>query len=612
LNLKVTRRTDFSLFISAICGLALLAIYVRSVYLLDQQILPEIFFWVFAGVYSFSILLLWLVARDRRLVLIAVLVSAAVIASLFFLRFYFYGTDFVGEFFSANVTRELGKWTPERTTGGSIWLDWHFVQVPTAILSRYFSTTSVTILPAMLSLVTGLPMTQVFWILVCFVSTTFVAVVFLITRLLFGERIASLSCIIAIFSPFYLGKFPTVLREDIALLFLTLAFFCILKLTQGGEKRLLATSLIFLTVLPMAHYSIVYFAILIFLFLYMCDLVYVNNLMKRFIQRINPYLTHGLPEHTPMSRKLLLCLTLYATGFGILWLLIFAYPILDVNVRGIIDSFEAMFGFSQQLFPSVMQGHVFLSSLGPFNTFVQWMERVLAVVGSVLLLLSIKTKEAFQFLFVGAGLMFLAVLQAALPNASLLFDLDRTMHLTLLFFSVFIATSVLKILGTRKLRKLLIVILLSLFLFASFQLPILYTPTNNLSRDATIFSFSHVIAYYTVSDFQFAQWTKTYTPPSAFFASDNLGHGLCLISNRMCVEPRGANISDTISLLESGKTDYFLLLSYLPDYLAFTSNKGAGLALNSTDISILLYSDNLDKIYDNSRASCFAYCESFP
>jgi len=73
------------------------------------------------------------------------------------------------------------------------------------------------------------------------------------------------------------------------------------------------------------------------------------------------------------------------------------------------------------------------------------------------------------------------------------------------------------------------------------------------------------------------------------------------------VEPRGADASDTISLLESGKTDYFLVLSYLPSYMLFTSKDGDELQLSSTEISRLLGSTHFNRVYDNSRAINFGY-----
>ncbi len=216
------------------------------------------------------------------------------------------------------------------------------------------------------------------------------------------------------------------------------------------------------------------------------------------------------------------------------------------------------------------------------------------------------------FVFAGAGLLAVALALAIVPNASSLFDLDRTMQITLLPFSIFIAIVVLKIYNTRHFGKLLAIFLVVLFLLETLQLPILYTSASNLSRESYIFSFSHIIAFYDVSDFQFAKWADRYTSNSSFFASDTKGHNLCLITNRMCVEPQGANVSDTIALLESGKTDYFLVLSYLNNYMSYSSKDGAHLELNSTEISGLLDNGCMNGIYDNSRVINFAYVNPIP
>ena len=154
--------------------------------------------------------------------------------------------------------------------------------------------------------------------------------------------------------------------------------------------------------------------------------------------------------------------------------------------------------------------------------------------------------------------------------------------------------------------KLVSMILITLFLLETLQTPILYSSTPSLGRQDYIFSLNREVNFYDLSDFQFAQWAEIYTSGTALFASDKEAYGLCLAAERIPIQPQGVNVSDTISLLESGISDYVLVLSYLPGYMSFTSDNGTILEFSSADVSSLIGSSHLDRVYDNSRIVNFA------
>lgn len=582
----------YATFILALSSLAFLAIYVHLVYLFKSQVLPELLFWIFALALSVTTMLLWAFG-GKKIGLVAVFASAFVLVSMFFFRFYFYGWDLVGEYSVAKITHELGRWTPEMVTARQIWLNWRFCK-PDEFQHRYFSTTSVTILPAIMSEVTGASLRLVFWFLLSVVSTTAVILGFLIVRTCFGQKVATLSSIVFVFSSFYMGKFATILREDVALLFLLLAVFCILK---EGRKNLVI-SLISLASLPMSHYGLVYFAILSLLLLLVSKKLQKNKILRK----INPNLSSEFSRCSAISGPLVLYLTITV----IFWFMFVAYPIFLDNIEGFVEFFDALLGPAPTRL-SYFQQHIFLSSLGPFNTAVQWLERVMAGMGFVLALKTCKSRKAFSFAFLGGGLLAAALALAFLPTLSLLFDLDRTMQVALVGFSAFIAVAVFRIFQKNNFGKVLSIFFVTLILLETLHSPILYSSASNLSREDYIFSFTHVVTFYESSDFQFAEWAESFTNKSDVFASDNRGWRLCLITKRICAEPRGADVPDTVSLLESGKTDYFVFLSYLRDYMSFRSENGDELQLNSTDISKLLDSNRLNRIYDDSRITNFGY-----
>jgi hypothetical protein len=590
-----------SLLILSFLSLTLLAIYVHMVYLFNKQTWPELFFWTFASAFSVSIMLLWILDGSRKITLLAVFASAFIMISLPFLRFHFYGTDLVGEYFVADVTHELGKWTPERAAGGRIPLNWFLYQRPNELLHRYFSTTSVTILPAVVSEVAGLSTRQVLWVLLSLVSMSVVIIGYLIVRICLGHRIAALSSIVFIFSSFYTAKFPMVLREDVALLFLLLSVFCILR---GGGKFLLI-SLVSLMLLPMSHYALVYFAFLFLLFLFVSKKAYENGIFANILRKVGLRISNDSTESMAMSKDLLL----YSIVVGLCWLLFVAYSIFVANLGGIGESFKVLLGLEPSS-PSYFQKYVVFSSLGPFHTIIQWLERVMAIFGLFLALKVCKNVKTFSFVVAEGGLLAVTLALAFFPTMSLLYDLDRTMHVALLGFSAFIATTIFSI--SKNIGKLLAIIFVTLFLLETLQSPIQYSSVANLTREEYIFSFTHATAFYEPSDFYFAKWVESFTNESAVFASDSNGYSLCLIAKRICLEPLGANVSDTISLLESGKTDYFLVLSYLEDYMEFTSKNGTELQFNLTDIAKLLGSNDLNRIYDNSRVRNFAHATPTP
>lgn len=179
------------------------------------------------------------------------------------------------------------------------------------------------------------------------------------------------------------------------------------------------------------------------------------------------------------------------------------------------------------------------------------------------------------------------------------------MHVALLPFSFFIAIFI-SSLSRKRIGKFLSIVFVCLFLLETLQVPILCSSKAALSPDQYIFSFTHTSSYFTLSDFQFSSWVKQFTASNAVFASDARGFSLCLICNRICMQPRGANASDTIALLHRSILDYFVFLAYSPDYLSFTLQNVTSIELNSTEINNLTNSPRLNRIYDNARVSNFA------
>jgi hypothetical protein len=574
-------------------------ITIRLVYLAGEDIAMDNgnVFMLSASLLAASLFLLWVLDYKRTSLLLVILLVAFAIVGLYFDRFAFYGTDLVEEYFVANTTRELGSWMPERVTGGTIWLDWNINSKPEQQLSRYFSTLSVTVFPAIVSELTGLLTSAVFWLLICGISTITVLVGFLIVRRLFGESVALLTSIIIGFLPFFLGKSGTILREDMAILSMLLAIYCLIR---SGKPSYVLLSLIFLSIIPLFHYGMFYFTAIILFLLLLSRALNERKILARILSRTRVTFANE-QGHSFRAIKYPL---IFFVIIGTCWLVTIADPIFVANMGGIASSIRALIGLSPPML-SPFQLHFVSSSLGPFHTVIQWIERIMAVWGFLLALQLCRTRKAFSFVFMGAGLLLLVFGLAVLPNLSLLFDLDRSMHIALLPFSFFIAISI-SLLSRKRIGKFLSMVFVCLFLLETLQTPILYSSKAALSRDQYIFSFTHTSSYFTPSDFQFSSWVNQYTASNAVFASDARGFSLCLICNRICMQPRVANASDTIVLLHRSILDYFVFLAYSPNYLSFTSQNGTSIELNSTEINNLTQSPRLNRIYDNARVSNFA------
>lgn len=591
-------RMEIILTTLTLCSLLLLAFYVHGIYLNNARILSEYFYWIFAVIFSASLTSLYYVSKNRKLLLSVIFVSAFVIVSLRFLRFNFYGDDLVGELFAATTTRDLGRWPVERVSGRSPVLDWTYVEGPTIRSHRYFSTVSVTILPSVMSQITGAPMATVFAMLMPIVSATVVLIAFLITELCFGQKIALLTSIVFIFSNSFVGRFPNLLREDIAILFFLTIVYCALW-TQGSKKRLIVSFIAVLT-LTMAHYGTTYFAI------FGLSLIFISTWMYDRIT-ISP---RARPAFGNRDRFISVNFLMYSVAVVFVWLLVIAYPILVDNIIAGVDTLKGLLA-PELTRQSYFQSYLVFSSLGVFHTIIQWSQRILALCGFVVVLRNYRNKKEFSLVLLGGGMLALLVFFAVLPNISLAIGLDRVLNFALLGYSIFIAILLVRLEHRFKnWSKFISFFIVMLFFLEAIEIPILYSVPSDLSRQEFVFSFSRLITYYEASDFQFADFAQKFTNTSAVFAAEHRGSNVLLFAESICVEPRVVNSTDAILLIESGKTDYFLALMYLPDYLQFKAVGGGEVVLSSEEVATLFNGNCLNRIYDNARVLTFSYVYS--
>ena len=145
-------------------GLALMSSYLVTLNFYEQQVLPELLFWAGAFLFSSSLILFWNYFKEQKYLLILIVVAAFFIYGSNFLRFNYYGTDIVGEYNVASITQQLGQWPQNLVTPQPF--------------GSFFSCLSVTVLPTIVSDLTGLPMMLIFKILIPLTATLVIVGVF--------------------------------------------------------------------------------------------------------------------------------------------------------------------------------------------------------------------------------------------------------------------------------------------------------------------------------------------------------------------------------------------------------------------------------------------------
>lgn len=595
------------LALAAGASLAFVAWYIYSIYLFNNQILPVQLFWALAVVLPLSLMLLWDLNVKVERQMIVILLASMVLSGLLFLRFYFYGQDLVGELYVAEMTRELGRWPLERighlvpTLVNSKYLRSSGVVVPPTIPNEYYSSLSVTILPSMLSQITGLSMLDTFRFLLPLVSTAIALVVFLIVRSCFNQKLALLSSIALVM----MRNPPSLLRQEVALLFF---LFSILYVLKGSQPKYLALSMLFLASIATAHYGLVYFAIFGIIILFFAQMLWQKTpLIRNFL-----LLRSKEVDIKQLDTKEVLLsqeFILFTIVIGLMWLAFVAYPIFSRNVADAIEAFQAMMG-THPVGYTPLQQHVLFSSLGAFNTVIQWLERGLAVAGGFLMLRNVRSLKQCGYVFLGGGMVALVLLFALIPNISLSIGLDRVLRISLFGFCTFLAASIFFLRNRMRWGRAISILLIVLIFLGTINIPILHSAEANLTRQEYIFSITQVVYPYQQSDFQFAQWVKTNTVPCSSFLTDQQGSNVLLFGNRVGFMPWVTNEKDAVNFIGDGLTSYFMVLTYVPGYIEYTTPNGTMILLDPAQASLLMYGNRMNLIFTNDRVTLFAYNES--
>lgn len=530
-------------------------------------------------IFSGSIFALWKFSRNITLILLAIFIAAFFIALIPFIRFNFFGADLIEEVYVAQITKQLGFWPINRIAPTTL-IDATQITGLGYVTHQYFSSIAVTILPASISLMTGLPMLTVFTVLVPLVSAFIVIAIILVVRKIFGLKIALLSGIIFIFT-YIFGVYSELLRQDLAILFFILSWYFLFK----KERKSMFLSLIFIFMVPWLHYTVSYFLMLFVLSMYIVEKVvgFLDNKLSH---------SNRLPVNS-FQKFLTKELVFFTFVANLAWFIFIAPSMFSSNLSTFWAFLQGIFGYGSGNI-SYQVAHVTSSSLGPFHTYIKLGIMALTGIGFLLGLIKLKNnKNSASFIFSGGALIVLLAFWIIVPGISAALNPDRIYSIGLIFFSTFMAISIfyltrhLKLLGT--FISTLFVILIAL---DSIAIPIYYTHSSEMASE-----FRYLFTpEYEIDDIISASWIQKYIPEKAPISSDSVGVRLIVAFSGHIASISYYNSTD-ISVLSKtsagGPSQYFLIIK---------SKDGYYISLNPNKF----FMDNsefyrINKIYDNGK-----------
>jgi uncharacterized membrane protein len=583
--MKILDRRSGILSLFVIIGIILTTFYIVALYRFNIYV-PEQVFWLGTILISSCSFILWTLNKKSYYLIGIIFILALFIAIIPFLRFNFYGTDLAEELFVAQQTKNLGNWPIDRFAPYTLISSNQPIGInPNQIDHQYFSSLSVTILPAIVSLVSGLSMVNVFRLLVPLASAFAVLSGFLVIRKIFGVEIAFLSSMV--FSFWYIfGVYQELLRETIALSFVFLIWFLIFR----KDRKSLALSMILTVSVAFAHYTTLYFLMFSIVILYISEYVYIHLKNRRCSTG------NSVPQkdRQPIVSKTLVFFTIVV---GIAWLWLVSPSLFSTNVQSFFRAFEALLGFVPGQY-SYQVAHVVSSSLGPIHSVVKWIVIGLAGLGFLLALkLSTKRSGTFAFVALGGSLLLLTFLWVILPDLSFILNPDRVYAMSLLCFSAFVALALEKLARVRKKTKILWKVLATVLVVAIFLdavgMPIYYAPSSQLSPEQR----SLYAPQYSTSDISAATWIQGYVNPNTLIASDEIGVRLIVIFGQHESAVPYLNTIDVVALTRYVGADYLFLFQSTQGYYVQMPYGNFFVDLNQTN--------QFNQIFSNSQCSLF-------
>jgi len=346
------------------------------------------------------------------------------------------GSDVLYEFQTARITSEQGTWALERP----YW-------------NNYLSSISVSLVPSLLSEIMGLNLFLTFEIVMRLVSALLPLMLFVTTKEIFrNTKLAGLSALL--FSQLYFNftLLPSLMRQFIAEMAFVLTIFILMKMYRKKSSDLWAWAIL-LTIsvfgLVAYHYTVAYWAAIVFLFLFLFEFV-VSSAPKRILQIIKgSQLVHGR--------------TLFRVEYFLFFLVLLISWTVVTNLAPFVNDLHNQFYLLSGGKPSASGQYqvnwLVGSPAGPVTTAWFLLEGILAAIGFLYFIFRVPKKTRHLPWAIGALVMFAAVAIWINPSFSGgLIYLDRIYLIGSIFFTAFSAGLLLKV--DSKFKYLIVIFLL--------------------------------------------------------------------------------------------------------------------------------------------------------
>jgi len=490
-------------FISFLIGVVFFITYLLSLRNEDCS-LNILFLWTGAGFMS-SMLVFSLFHKHEKMFVLALYLSSLSLLVWAQLRFSkIFGTDVLSERVVAEQTLRYGWSTP--------------------VLSElHGNTLSVTILPAIVSEVTGMTVLNTFEFILPIVSAFLPIFLFIFIRRMTGSTtVAGLSSILFIYDYAYLTVAAQIMRQNISLIFLLTIFY---TLFQGRKWTANLTVLIYLAIFGVisSHYT----TTLIFLAFIIILKIFSFLRVPRILINQFPKKQQKTTRFVPNS------ILLFSFVAALAWQVFIVNYAFSTEVSEGWDIFKRIVGLRIGFFHPYTKYVTIFPRGGIFNSVILWLYRLLILLGIPITIKQYRNNNTRLFILLGLCTFFTLGASTVLPQISDALHLDRVYFFALPFFSFFAVSSILWVsssaksaLSSRasivqnqkeKVHYVLVCFLISLFFINSIAIlpSFYYLPKSSMPVEELASAPFQMDA-----DVEFSEWLNRTTSKNVFFLAD--------------------------------------------------------------------------------------------
>ena len=545
------------LLVALTAGLSGFIFYLYSLQIFETFIAPQVLLWGSLVLISASLVLLG-GTKSRRTFLLALFLVSVCIGFWFRLRFGDRALfpDLFSEIAVAQNVRQFGL------TEGLIQNN------------RFADGLSITILPAMISVVLGIDVMEVFLSVFPIVLALIPVLIYLVIEKSFRSDVAVLASVLFLFDYVNLTVNLFVIRDSFGTLFFLLALLCLVRAKDERIEGYFAGVIIFAFGVFSSAHTPAYFFVIFILCLSLSPFVF--KLFRRL---------HIVPYEMEYKIRISPFLFLLIIVFGLIWMLYPGSLVLTELFRNVSLSFQHLTSGQGTAF-----GHyVFSFPRGnELSSLVTVAYRVCIFAGFVYAIRSeAKNELSFGLTTYGGLLCFLLILWLILPGLSeYTFEPDRVYSKGLVLFSVFIAVALLKAskiieYAYRKrfhafdklkffhaFEKTFVVTIIVVFVLTNVWVmpPMYHTPFSSIPTIQTI-----TTGLVGKPEFSAKQWKQDYVPSDThLYSDDQFSHISILVRDVQWKNETNRPINPLIFLLNNSRNvpsdSYFLVPGYFTNY----------------------------------------------